>query len=342
MATHAQIRARSDTARLQPVGLAGIAAAALFVALCGIYWDVTWHVVYGRDSFWIPPHRVVYAGVALTWLVGVIGALTMRGRDRRVSLGFCIGALGPTIQGIAAPIDNTWHNTIGLDPTVWSPPHLMGIVGGGVGVLGMLLALSPYIRAERGSMLLASLSRAEWVALLLFGGGLSLALFSLGDLDFELDNQDYLLFPLMAGALSTLVLLAAGSYFRRPGAATLVALIYMVFRSLVLIIVWRMGLTDALTPPIFVLAPAVAIDLAQALNPRWGYVLGAVLAGPALLWGEWLYRGLFDTYPWSFLQVFASTTTVAAIATIGGLAGMCIGTMLREGTLIPCLPAPRE
>src|SRR5205814_3542697 len=34
------------------------------VAGIGVGWDIRWHVVIGRDSFWIAPHVMTYSGVA--------------------------------------------------------------------------------------------------------------------------------------------------------------------------------------------------------------------------------------------------------------------------------------
>src|SRR5919197_1501306 len=35
------------------------------IAGIGVGWDIRWHVVIGRDSFWIPPHVLTYAGVTV-------------------------------------------------------------------------------------------------------------------------------------------------------------------------------------------------------------------------------------------------------------------------------------
>src|SRR5437870_12502111 len=40
----------------------------------GIRWDLQWHRIIGRDSFWIPPHIMIYSGVVLTVSI-VFGAL---------------------------------------------------------------------------------------------------------------------------------------------------------------------------------------------------------------------------------------------------------------------------
>src|SRR3954471_919462 len=38
-------------------------------AMVGTHWDIAWHRSIGRDTFWSPPHMLIYA-------CGVIGGLT--------------------------------------------------------------------------------------------------------------------------------------------------------------------------------------------------------------------------------------------------------------------------
>jgi hypothetical protein len=59
--------------------------AAHLVALWGLSWDIRWHLLIGRDSFWTPPHLMTYAGVTVIVLVsfGVLAwtsAQAFRGR----------------------------------------------------------------------------------------------------------------------------------------------------------------------------------------------------------------------------------------------------------------------
>jgi hypothetical protein len=111
----------------------------------GVQWDIQWHVLIGRDSFWIPPHVMTYAGVSLVVLLsfGVLAWETLRERGRagraepgtvRVcglsgTRGFHLAAWGIALTVLAAPIDDLWHRLYGLDVTLWSPPHLLGIFG---------------------------------------------------------------------------------------------------------------------------------------------------------------------------------------------------------------------
>ncbi len=119
----------------------------------GLRWDIQWHVRIGRDSFWIAPHLMTYAGVTLVVLLS-FGALlreTLRYRATPVpppmtrlaglvgTRGLHLAAAGIGLTVLAAPIDDLWHRLFGLDVTLWSPPHLLGIGGGLVNTLGCLI-----------------------------------------------------------------------------------------------------------------------------------------------------------------------------------------------------------
>ncbi len=38
----------------------------------GFHWDIAWHVVIGRDSFWSAPHLVAYSSIALVLMSGAV------------------------------------------------------------------------------------------------------------------------------------------------------------------------------------------------------------------------------------------------------------------------------
>jgi hypothetical protein len=110
------------------------------VSAWGAQWDVQWHLTIGRDSFWIAPHLMTYSGVTLLVLVsfGVLGWMTLFGeRDRhtvrfaglQATPGWHVAVWGIALTVIAAPIDDLWHRLFGLDVTLWSPPHLLGLAG---------------------------------------------------------------------------------------------------------------------------------------------------------------------------------------------------------------------
>lgn len=140
----------------------------------GVQWDIEWHVRVGRDTFWIPPHVMTYAGVTATVLLsfGMLAWYTARGGRSagliRVfgiagSRGFHVAAWGIGITVLAAPIDDLWHRLFGLDVTLWSPPHLLGILGGLINSAGCLIIAREAYPGHR---------LARTVALVLIGSSL--------------------------------------------------------------------------------------------------------------------------------------------------------------------------
>jgi hypothetical protein len=146
--------AGTETRALRRAALWTLLGAKL-LAGWGVQWDIQWHVLIGRDSFWIPPHVMTYAGVALAVLVsfGVLGWESLTGRRDRTpgaapvlrvlgltgTRGFHLAAWGIGLTVLAAPIDDLWHRLFGIDVTLWSPPHLLGILGAVVNSLACLV-----------------------------------------------------------------------------------------------------------------------------------------------------------------------------------------------------------
>src|SRR5438093_1115583 len=123
------------------------------VAGIGVGWDIRWHIVIGRDSFWIAPHVMTYAGVAVAAMLSLGVRLhetwaARRGRAPSDTLriaglvgtrGYHLAWWGIALTIIAAPIDDLWHRLFGIDVTLWSPPHLLGLAGAQINSIACLL-----------------------------------------------------------------------------------------------------------------------------------------------------------------------------------------------------------
>jgi hypothetical protein len=171
MALHASPRSSDITTGVELRSQSRVSRAALWslllsklIAGWGVQWDIQWHVLIGRDSFWIAPHVMTYAGVSLAVLVsfGVLAWNTVRalrapveGDDAvsvlglRGSRGFHLAAWGIGLTVLAAPIDDMWHRLFGLDVTLWSPPHLLGILGSAINTVACLLIAHEVYPTER-------------------------------------------------------------------------------------------------------------------------------------------------------------------------------------------------
>ena len=159
--------AASLTLTLRRAALWGLFVAKL-IAGWGVQWDIQWHLRIGRDSFWIAPHLMTYAGVALvvalSWGIVAWESVLARRHPRHDTIrllgltatrGFHLAAWGIALTVLAAPIDDLWHRLFGLDVTIWSPPHLLGIVGAAVNTVGCLLIATEVYPLDRGRRLLA-------------------------------------------------------------------------------------------------------------------------------------------------------------------------------------------
>jgi hypothetical protein len=165
------------------------AYTAVFAAACvmiGVYWDISWHMSIGRDTFWTPAHLLIQAGGLIAGISSGYIALktTLRGtaaeRDASVSFwGFraplgawmCVWGCGAMLT--SAPFDNWWHNAYGLDVKIISPPHALLAVGIFAIVVGaLLLTLAQQNRADEETR-----DRIAWV--LAATGGLFIMNFAL-------------------------------------------------------------------------------------------------------------------------------------------------------------------
>ena len=334
-------RARSAVRPWRAIG------ALTLLALVGAFgnaWDLFWHITIGRDSFWIPPHTMVYAAVALSGLsaLAVVLGDTLRRTDGlsamlwfRAPLGFFILGLGVLQMLISAPFDDWWHRRYGVDVSVWSPPHLIGFSGAVVMLCGVIIAtiserrralpLSP--RQEQAVFLLLALLLALAVRWIMFLNSTTVLL------SWELEFDRYAIarpwapwWGLWAGLCMAWIFAASARCL--PGRAA-----------------WAL--------PLAVFALALAL---RALE----YIVSAIGFGLTLPWrGQTLDRGFHWFYDSYDVGIWISTFTLAlpalAVAWLGwagrrwgalrfGLAcGAAFGLLLAAQFLLarPLLDLPR-
>jgi len=211
----------ASTARVDSAGLYRIALwvllAANLLAAWGVQWDIQWHVLIGRDSFWIPPHVMTYSGVALIVLAsfGVLARDTLRylaaapaGTQRIFRLtgtrGFLLAAGGIALTVLAAPIDDLWHRLFGIDVTLWSPPHLLGLLGVTINTLACALIAREAYPAKSWPRYVASV-----IALMSFYGSLSIALRPASRLAYLYGGLWFYAFPILGALFLPVALIAA-------------------------------------------------------------------------------------------------------------------------------------
>ena len=114
-------------ARANGINLAQVISVALFASVVGGAWDVWWHGFLGRESFWSPPHLLLYAGALVSIITSFYAWYIYKDRVwRRIALALLLVPL-------SAPFDELWHRTFGVEEVasvlvLWSPPHVLLIL----------------------------------------------------------------------------------------------------------------------------------------------------------------------------------------------------------------------
>ena len=120
----------------------------ILLVTVGGSWDITNHLLSKPETFFSPPHALMYTGVAIS-LIGVV--LTFVGwrnlqqfRDSYF-LSLKIKLIGIGLLTGAGPLDFVWHSYFGLDGLL-SPPHFTLITGMFLCSVGGLIGISRYLK----------------------------------------------------------------------------------------------------------------------------------------------------------------------------------------------------
>lgn len=341
-------------------GALGVLLGALLM-MWGTTWDIQWHVRVGRDSFLIPPHLVLYAGLMV--IIGTVGVLILRETlapatggisllGLRAGAGTWLSAAGTATMLLAAPFDDWWHRTFGLDVTLWSPPHLMGVAGAAIILCGALATLG--FELGRGALTPGG-TRWAWTGLLVgFGllmGPFNLAIQPASRLSVLTVGAGPFLYPLLAAlALPPVLAASRAATFRRWGALTTaliafgLAIVANQFAVLGFRVVFPSGLPDGgvrLGPALGVLRmlpllPALTLDVLAGPPGlgRWRDALGATGWAAVLLVEVMLIQGrITGSLPMgSALAVFPP---MALVAILSAAVGSWIGGRIAAPTHVP-------
>ncbi|HEX7166627.1 MAG TPA: hypothetical protein VF230_06580 [Acidimicrobiales bacterium] len=139
----------------------GLALFGLLLAGQGFYSDVAWHVGLGRDDIlFTSPHTSIFLGLQLILLSSAVCIWTATAT--KVDTPFRVGALRVPASaiplgalGLAAvagfPLDELWHQAYGIDVTMWSPTHMLMILGACfVGIASWTVLGEAKVRARGG------------------------------------------------------------------------------------------------------------------------------------------------------------------------------------------------
>ncbi len=288
------------------------ALASVSCILIGGYWDISWHMTVGRDSFWTPAHVAIQLGGIIAGTAGAylifattlgrtqLAAASVRVWGFRGPLGAFIAVWGAAAMVISAPFDNWWHAAYGLDVKILSPPHAvltLGILAVATG--GVLLIVAPLNRAAQPT------AGLEWLLLLVAGEVLVLGMVSIMEQTFRSNLHRAEAYRSIA-IVGPLLALSFGRVSSHRWATTIIAGVYTGFMIAMVWLFPLFGAEPKLGPvyqpithfiplefPMLVIAPAFAIDLVRPRLERRARFVRALVYGP-------LFVGVLVAAQWPF------------------------------------------
>ncbi|MDP8956621.1 MAG: hypothetical protein M3N24_06660, partial [Actinomycetota bacterium] len=300
----------------------GTGVFALLVAVIGFYWDVAWHIDFGRDKqLFTPPHTMIVVGLLLIVVTAAVEVLfaTLQRADTRLrwkSVRIPYSALPLAALGLGAlsgfPLDDVWHHFYGVDVTMWGPTHLIMIAGASFTPIALWLVLAEAgIRPGDGHA--ARLAHVVLAVATLTG----LSTFQ-GEFDFGVPQFQLLYHPVLIAAAAGAGLVAARLVLG-AGGALVAAVGFIALRAGLAALI---GSALGLTPPHFplYLAAAVGVELAaRIVRARWSLRFGVaagLAAGTLGVAGEWAAVAAWGRHPWTLsLLPHAAMLSVLAAAT---------------------------
>ena len=333
---------------------------ALATAALGLYWDVGWHIDFGRDkALFTPPHTMIVIGLAGIIYSAGIAALFATLDDAPVGvriLGVRIpySAMPMAALGVGAlvgfPLDALWHEAYGIDVTLWSPTHLMLVGGGGLATIAVWLMLMEGRPAGRATVLGRGIAALSLGAILV-----GLSCFE-GEFDFGVPQFQVIYLPVLIAATAGFTVVLARTALGPWGAVKAVVAYVIVRGSIALIVSGPLHHTFPRFPLYLASAlvvEVVALWLGTDNRLRYALISGVAIATVGMV-GElaWVKLSGWADLPVNDARVFLVVPAVAVAAavlggalsrpvwaqrTVPGLAAGLAGVVL-AGTLLSLLP----
>lgn len=280
----------------------------LFVGVVSVvvggYWDISWHMSIGRDTFWTPAHIAIQmCGILAGFSCGYLILSTTFGDDPalraasvevwkfRGPLGAFIACWGGATMLSSAPFDNWWHNAYGLDVKIFSPPHV--VLDGGVLAIQVGAVVLIASTMNRANPKIAQ--KLDRILLLLGGMVTMLALTVVWESTYRVLMHSASCYRAAAIVLPV-VLIGFAAVSRNRWACTIVAAVYMGYAMFMLWLFPLFPATPKLGPvyqhithmvpmefPLLVVIPAIALDLVRSRISVWNKWTQAALMGALCL-----------------------------------------------------------
>lgn len=259
------------------ITLAAIFSALLFIY--GVYWDISYHKVIGRDTIWIPPHLMIYTGILIILFATLLGLWNARkihspfSKKIFFALWLILGSI--ILQMSSAPFDAWWHEAHD-NAAVWDPPHLVLIFGTFFIALSVISFQKLYIYITR----LDNIWKLTWDKIkieIMFALALVQLNILLAEFEFfmRLPGPEWLYLALLTIQFSfifTLAKILTGDKW----AIARIATIYFFIRLSISVILFSSGFSLLIFPPM-VIIPAILFSILTYRRTDFKNIMFAVL-----------------------------------------------------------------
>lgn len=120
-----------------------LVSIGILIVTAGGSWDISNHLLNKPETFFAPPHFVLYSGVMVALFGAALVMLKMSAKEikseNRISIKLV--QIGIALLLGAGPFDFLWHSSFGLDGLL-SPPHLVLICGMTLSSIGSFLSIA--------------------------------------------------------------------------------------------------------------------------------------------------------------------------------------------------------
>lgn len=120
-----------------------LVSVGILIVTTGGSWDISNHLLNKPETFFAPPHFVLYSGVMVALFGAALVMLKMSVREIKSenNLSIKLVQIGIALLLGAGPFDFVWHSSFGLDGLL-SPPHLVLICGMALSSIGAFLSIA--------------------------------------------------------------------------------------------------------------------------------------------------------------------------------------------------------
>ena len=196
-------------------------------------WDITSHQLGEPETFFTPPHTVLYSGVGIGLIASIVAAVFIlknkEARKESFVFGLKLVIIGAAFQIVAGPADYYWHELFGTDGLL-SPTHLTLITGILIQTVGVVIGLARLVPLK-SKLVKSSLVFAFGVLWFLVIGFIFQFVLPISTGDtLDLDPDPYVAAIIAAGAIpffSAMIFWTSAKSIMKFGGATLVTVVFV-------------------------------------------------------------------------------------------------------------------